>query len=106
MHAVTEGIIRYWSASENKDDIAGHLHNLYIITTVLATLFFAIPSWMTTHIIHSNTNNLFRIIFVFTDSIVGLIRLIVFTRNKNKKDTINIIDVTTKYFHALLQYVI
>ena len=102
MHALTARIIRYWSASENKDDIAGHLHNLYII----ATLFFAIPSWMTTHIIHSNTNNLFRIIFVFTDSIVGLIRLIVFTRNKNKKDTINIIDVTTKFFHALLQYVI
>ena len=54
-------------------------------TTVPATLCFALPSWMTTHIVKSNTNNLFRVIFVFTDSIVGLIRLIVFTRNKNKK---------------------
>ena len=52
---------------------------------------------MTTHITHSNTNNFLRVIFVFTDSIVGLICFIGFTRNKNKKDTINMIGVNTKH---------
>ena len=52
---------------------------------------------MTTHITHSNTNNFLRVIFVFTDSIVGLICFIDFTRNKNKKDTINIFRVNTKH---------
>ena len=46
MHAVTEGIIRYWSASENKDDIAWHLHNIYImlyVTKQQSLLLYSLP---------------------------------------------------------------
>ena len=69
---------------------------IYYTTIFPSTLYFAIPSWMTTHITHNNTNNFLRVIFVFTDSIVGLICFIGVTRNKNKKDTKNIIGVNTK----------